>query len=169
MTVEDNSTKFQCPRRGESHFGSSPEFARDNDYDPSDDTCRYCGSLNPDTLMIRLESTDVRLGATDKNYKVYVENDGGTPFKQSYRDCPKDKEMVGTAGNKYMTWSCEGPRTCTHWVTREMSSAKFYFQHLSEGQRTRFIELLNDKKIKFPGGIGFYVLPFFISKSSDTR
>ena len=88
---------FKCPRRSESHFGSSITFARDNDYDPSDDTCQYCGSLNPDTLMARLEVGDVMLGATDKNYKVYVENSGGSPFKQSYRDCPKDKEMTGAA------------------------------------------------------------------------
>lgn len=34
------STEFKCPRRAESHLGSSPAFARDNDYDASDDTCR---------------------------------------------------------------------------------------------------------------------------------
>ncbi len=151
---------MQCPRRAESHFGTSPAFARENDYDESDDSCSYCGSLNPDTLMSRLESADIRLGATDKNYKVYVENDGGASFKQTYRDCPHDKEMVGAAGNKYTTSSCEGPSVCTHWVTREMSSAKFYFQHLNDEQKKRFIELLNDKKIKFQGG-GFYVMPYF--------
>jgi hypothetical protein len=38
---------------------------------------------------------------------------------------------------------------------------KFYFQHLSAAQRTRFIELLNQRTVKigFPGH--FYVLPFF--------
>ncbi len=159
--------QFKCPRREESHFGSSPAFARDNDYDPSDDTCSYCGSLNPDTLMIRLESGDVLLGSTDKNYKVYVENNGGKLFKQSFRDCPKDKEMTGSAGNKYMVSSCEGPRTCTHWVTRETSGCKFYFQHFSVEQKTRFIELLNQKRIKFQGGYSFYVLPFFIERKSE--
>lgn len=157
------STAFQCPRRSESHFGSSPAFARDNDYDESDDTCNYCGSLNPDTFMSRLESGDVLLGSTDKNYKVYVKSEAGSPqFKQTYRDCPKDKEMVGMYGNKYFVSSCEkGPDHCTHRVTRDTDSTKFYFQHLSKEQKTRFIELLNEKRIKFQGGCGFYVLPFF--------
>lgn len=37
-----------------------------------DRTCSYCGSLNPDALMERLEAGDVELGPTDKSYKVYV-------------------------------------------------------------------------------------------------
>jgi ferredoxin len=155
---------FKCPRRAESHFGSSPAFLRDDDYDPSDDSCQYCGSLNPDTFMARLEAGDVLLGSTDKNYKVYVENSGGEQFKQSFRDCPRDKEMIGAAGNKYMASSCQGPDTCTHWVTREIASAKFYFQHLGDEQQKRFIELFNEKRIKFSGNYGFYVLPFFCTK-----
>jgi len=149
---------FQCPRRAESHFGTSPAFARENDHDESDDTCSYCGSLNPDTLMSRLESGDIRLGTTDKNYKVYVENDGGALFKQSYRDCYN-------AADKGTNPCKDGPTTCTHWVTRDVSYAKFYFQHLDEAQRTRFIELLNDKKIKFKGDYAFYVLPFFCART----
>ena len=41
---------------------------------------------------------------------------------------------------------------------------KFYFQHLSEVQRQRFIGLLNEHKfmVGFPGH--FYVLPFFVRK-----
>ena len=155
--------KFQCPRRKESSIGSSPAFARDNDYDPSDDSCGYCGSLSPDTFMARVESGDVKLGSTDKNYKVYVENDGGKPFSQSYRDCPKDKRMIGASGNEYYVSSCDqGPEACTHWVTRETNGAKFYFQHLNESQKIRFIEMMNEEgKLKFQGNYGFYVLPFF--------
>ena len=42
-------------------------------------------------------------------------------------------------------------------------STKFYFQHLSEDQKKKFIELLNSKKLtlEYPGH--FYNLPFFIS------
>ena len=160
--------EFKCPRRSESHFGSSVQFARDNDYDPSDDTCRYCGSLSADTFISRLEAGDVTLGSTDKNYKVYVKNSGGAQFKQSYRDCPKDKEMTGAAGNKYFISSCDqGPDACDHWVTRDTDSTKFYFQHLSQDQRTLFIKLLNEDKIKFSGGFRFYVLPFFIQLKSE--
>ena len=115
------STEFQCPRRRESYLGSSPAFARDNDYDPIEDDCRYCGSMNPDTFIARLEAGDISLGTTDKNYKVYVNNAGG------------DKHH----------------------------SCKFYFQHLSEEQQERFIQIYNEKRIKFEGGYGFYVLPFF--------
>lgn len=161
---------MQCPRRSESHFGSSPAFARDDDYDPSDDSCRYCGSLNPDTLMARLETGDVLLGSTDKNYKVYVTSAPAKPmFKQTYRNCPHDKQMTGAAGNVYFVPSCDkGPNHCTHWATRETDHTKFYFQHLSGAQRTRFIELLNEGKLKFEGGYGFYVLPYFIGRVTSS-
>ncbi len=41
---------------------------------------------------------------------------------------------------------------------------KFYFQHLSEAQQVRFVELLNAKKMRvgYPGH--FYRLPFFIQR-----
>jgi hypothetical protein len=114
--------------------------------------------------MDRLEDGTIKLGSTDKNYKVYVENDGGEQFKQTYRNCPQDTEMIGAAGNKYTASSCKGRDTCTHWVTREISGTKFYFQHLSDVQKARFIELLNEKRVKFQGEMGFYVLPFFCSR-----
>jgi hypothetical protein len=98
--------------------------------------------------MARCESGTVVLGPTDKSYKVYLTNAGGEPFKQSHRDCPKCS-------------TCKGPGDCAHWVTRETSGAKFYFQHLSKAQMIRFIELLNEGKLKIEGG-GFYVRPFFI-------
>jgi hypothetical protein len=100
--------------------------------------------------MLRLEAGDVELGPTDKNYKVYVENQGGQVFKQTYRDCPRDSEP-------------HMPDQCTHWVTRDMAGTKFYFWHLSTEQRKRFIELLNDKKLRigYPGH--FYVKPFFLT------
>jgi len=160
-----SDTVFQCPRRNESNFGTSPAFARDNDYDPSDDSCRYCGSLNPATFMARLEAGNVKLGTTDKNYKVYVQNDGGAAFKATWRECPRDKKMTGAYGNEYYVSSCDkGPSYCAHWVTRDRQETKFYFQHLDAAQRTRFVELLNSGAVKFQGGCGFYVLPFFCSR-----
>lgn len=44
-------------------------------------------------------------------------------------------------------------------------AGKFYFQHLDQDQQTRFIELLNQRKIKigFPGY--FYVTPFFARRA----
>jgi len=157
-----------CGRRAESGAAMSTE--KDADFYREDGTCSYCGSLNPDVLMARLEAGTVKLGSTDKNYKVYVENDGGEQFKQTYRDCPKDTETVGNNGNRYMTCSCKEPGTCTHWVTREVNGTKFYFQHFSPEQQKRFIELLNQKKVKFEGGLGFYVWPFFCCRApKNTR
>lgn len=58
----------------------------------------------------------------------------------------------------------------THWVqvgprgnTRE---DKFYFEHLSDEQKTKFVEMLNAKKLNldYPGH--FYRLPFFISTAA---
>lgn len=135
-----------CPRRSEGPFRLPEE-----DNWLGDDSCSYCGSMNPDTLMARLEVEDVELVPTDKNYKVYVENKGGAKFKMFHsRSCPDDKCPVAT---------------CTHWKVDERNGTKFYFQHLSEEQRTRFIELHNDGKIKlgYPGH--FYNPPFFTKRT----
>lgn len=121
-------------------------------WDQEDNTCSYCGSLNNDYFMQRLETGDVEVGPTDKSYKVYVRNKGGESFKQHYRNCP-----IKDAG-------CTGPDDCTHWVTREVEETKFYFQHLTNDQMRRFVELANAGQIAmgYPGY--FYTLPFFIRR-----
>lgn len=141
---------MQCPRRVEDGtYGASVfKFDRDDSWRP-DGTCSYCGSIDPDDLMERLEAGTVQIGATDKSYKIYVSNDGGEPFFQTHRT--DDKPFSG--------W--DSPLHT--WVTQETSMAKFYFQHLSKEQMIRFIELLNEGRIKFSGGIGFYVKPYFIA------
>ena len=149
--LDEWRVKMKCPRRQEGPFKLS-----ENDQYTDDDTCSYCGSLNPDTLMARLELGDIELGPTDKNYKIYVENKEGPKFKRSYRQgCD-----MGKPGSK-----CTGPEDCIHRFTEERDHSKFYFQHLSEDQMKRFIDLLNDKKIKigYPGY--FYVRPFFVAPS----
>lgn len=47
---------------------------RDLDEWRADGTCSYCGSLNPEALMARIEAGDIELVPTDKSYKVYVRN-----------------------------------------------------------------------------------------------
>lgn len=135
-----------CPRRMQDFGPWDRQEGLDNWRE--DARCSFCGSLNPDVLMQRLEAGDVELGPTDKSYKVYVRNSGGAPFLQTYRDCPR-----GSAPHM--------AEECTHWVTREVSETKFYFQHLSADQQRRFIELLNARKVKFGYPGHFYVLPFF--------
>lgn len=137
-----------CPRAIEDGRGDMPvpEYATKK----TDGVCWYCGSWSADDLMARLETGTVQIVPTDKNYKIYLRNDGGAAFVRSLRDCPR--------GSK-----CSGPNECEHWVTREVEQPKFYFQHLSHDQKLRFIELLNEKRVKFVGNEGFYVRPFFIS------
>ena len=138
--------EMYCPRRHESALARN--FPGPDAYREDDNSCTYCGSLNPDEFMRRLEAGDIEIGTTNKNYKVYVHNLGGEPFKQTYRDCPR-----GSAPHM--------PDECDHWVTREIEQTKFYFQHLSQDQRERFVELLNAKSLRFAGGYGFSPLPFF--------
>lgn len=108
-----------CPRRieGPDIAGSDPS----KDAWRPDDTCSFCGSVNPDVLMARIEAGTVQLGPTDKRYKIYVENEGGDP--------------IGT---------------------------KFYFQHFSEDQRRRFVDLHNERRLHIGHPGHFYVLPFFM-------
>lgn len=142
----------RCPRRAEDHV----PFSNYVDYDDwgRDNTCSYCGSLNPDVLMERAEIGDIEFGPTDKHYKVYVKNRGGAIFKHIYRDCP----TIAV---------CKGPETCTHWVAEKRDETKFYFQHLSPDQQKRFIQLLNEHKLKIGMPGHFYVLPFFIGPKKE--
>jgi hypothetical protein len=100
---------YLCPRRSE-----HPAIFRLLSEDTLGATCSFCGSLNPDEFMKQAEA-GVKLGPTDKNYKVYV--------------------------NEH---------------------TKFYFQHLTDEQMQKFVELMNAKKLNigYPGH--FYVLPYFM-------
>lgn len=149
------SNTHLCPRRDE-----VPAVFRKPEHDTwrEDGSCSYCGSMNPDTLMERLRAGTVILEPTDKNYKLYVRNEGGEPFKQTYRSgCPQSPcpDIVDAEGKIDV-------EKCTHWVTREISTAKFYFQHLSQAQQHEFIDLLNAKRLKLDRPGFFYRLPFFI-------
>lgn len=143
--------KFFCPRAAENGGGPNSPFRAPMNGEAEwreDGSCSYCGSLNPDTFMARLEAGDVETIPTDKSYKAYLRNRGGEPLKQTYRDCPRDS-------------TCTGPDDCTHWVSRDIDQTKFYFQHLSTAQQERFIALYNEKRMTFAVPGHFYVRPFF--------
>lgn len=114
------SSTHSCPRRGET--STVFNYPTEDTWDDRDGdgylACSYCGSMNPDEFMARLERGDVTLDPTDKSYKVYVHGAG-------------------------------------------LRNAKFYFQHLNEEQKLRFIELHNEKRLQlnYPGY--FYTRPFF--------
>lgn len=46
--------------------------------------------------------------------------------------------------------------------TSEVLRANFYFQHLTEEQKRRFVDLYNDNKVHFDQGGDFYVTPYFM-------
>lgn len=143
-------TQPQCPRAAES---GREMFRYENK--PDDRTCDYCGSLFGDEFMRRVEAGDVLLTPTDKNYKVYVRNHGGAPFLQSTRtDQPSRPGEIMKDPMDQSHWT---------WATRQTEHAKFYFQHLNEEQQIRFVELLNQKKLRLDVPGYFYRLPFFIT------
>lgn len=120
MNTKDS---FKCPRMQEVPVHMQMNF--DAVWRP-DRSCSFCGSMNPDDFMSRLEDRSVELEVTTKDYKVYVRTlDASRP-----------------------------------------TPIKFYFQHLSPEQQRRFVELANEKKLIFSGGIPFTVLPFFIGRRS---
>lgn len=141
--------ELQCPRRAENPMSANmfpgPDVIRE------DGTCSYCGSLDANIFMTRLEARDIEIGPTDKSYKAYLRNRGGAPLLQTYRACPPDS-------------GCTGPKACTHWTTRESDQGKLYFQHLSEDQQRRFIELYNERHLHIGQPGHFYTTPFFCQR-----
>ena len=162
-----SDTKFTCGRRG-SFEAQNTDFWRESG------TCSHCGSLSGDKLMEMLEAGTCELGSTDKSYRVYVE---GVPNPRVGQ-----KRVVSIANHKasesYVPFTVAehaaiaaqsgwvSPVEGKSWVMvrdePETITAKFYFQHWTEAQMRRSIELYNDKKIKFRG-VGFYVSPYFMA------
>jgi hypothetical protein len=148
-----------CPRRRDL-FSVSHRFPGGDVFTDSDHTCSYCGSLDPEVLLKRIEAGDAMVIPTDKTYKIYLRNDGGEDFLQTYRDCYANDGLGYSVAREPR---CTGPKDCTHWVTRTTSQTKFYFQHLSSEQQLKFIELLNARRIKFSEPGYFYTKPYFIA------
>lgn len=163
------SNEHMCPRRDEGAAGqifTGPDTWRPNG------TCSFCGSMNPDTLMELLESGGAELGPTDKSYKVYVSrlnpiagqiirigSDSGPAFDRAGMPSRSDLTPEEIKANHYHR-DITGPAA-------PMTHEKFYFRHLSDDQRKRFVELLNEKRLKigYPGH--FYALPFFCVRASS--
>lgn len=153
LKSQDRSERFPedhvCPRSVENGCGPNSPFGDGKAIWCIGDSCSYCGSLHPAVLMERLEEATITVEPTDKNYKIYVVTDADTPkFKRSFR---ADGSPVGDDPSKWV------------WTVDETNHVKFYFQHLSSEQQQRFVELINEKKIKFALPGYFYVLPFFVS------
>lgn|SRR3990167_8333722 len=133
--IQESDGKWYCPsglaKGGGPDSPFHPPFNGEAEWRSDDGTCTYCGSLNPEYIIdrVRAKTAWVEM-ALDKNYKMYARIiNGGEPFKQTYRDCPKDA-------------TCQGPDDCTHWVTRDITIAKVYLWHFNDAQRSELIQLL---------------------------
>lgn len=142
-TAPSSLKTFLCPRRVESGMVGGPFRLPERDHLHEDGTCSWCGSLDGDILMERLEAGTIFLEGSDKNYKVYLKPvEGGPPLLQTSR---VDDDRSGDQSK----WK---------WETKEVDHGKFYWMHLSVSQLQRFIELWNERRIKH----SLYVLPYFM-------
>jgi hypothetical protein len=133
----------------------------------SDGTCSYCGSISSQMLFEAIQS-GTEIGPTDKNYKIYcdvpdplVGNDRVVGVANQYPGngwVPGDPEILQQSGfYADHKWMKIEPRKATKF-------GKFYFQHFTEEEKHKFIDLVNQRKINigYPGH--FYVLPYFMVK-----
>ena len=105
--------------------------------------------------------------------------DGGEEFPDAYQQIGGEERCSycgAVSGDSFMAFAEAGgqlgPTDKGYKVYLEPTEGvqrpgmKFYFQHLSDEQRTRFIELINARtlKIGYPGY--FYVLPYFCKRIS---
>jgi hypothetical protein len=69
------TTVLMCPRRAE--VPNANAYSESDQWD-TDDTCSFCGSLNPELVLEWMRTGQCSLGPTDKSYKVYIEKTDGT-------------------------------------------------------------------------------------------
>lgn len=139
-----------------------------------DGTCSYCGSLAPEAFFAAVERGD-ELVPTDKDYKAYVLLKEPEPDKLrvvgvTSDDLPEDRRVGwepadpavlqadGYGRSPNYRWMLRKPRGLTR-------QGKFYFQHLDDAGKRRFIELVNTGRMKlgYPGH--FYQMPFFCRRA----
>ena len=131
--------------------------------------CSYCGSMHPDDFFAAAEA-GAQLGPTDKNYKVYVdvaEPRVGQPGVFASANYDAGAGWVAVTAENVATLPQEPTRPrIGDWVRVSPFSAtrreKFYFQHLSDEQQQRFIDLLNARKLNIGIPGHFYQPPFFV-------
>jgi hypothetical protein len=161
---------MKCPRADESPLGSMSAYGKDAYWraPPSSEhqACSYCGSMHPDELMALVEQGAL-ITPTDESYKIYVE----VPHLMAGRDI-----QVGTVTGpthdylgKPMFENITPEEKAAGYVHRQriakapaFKTEKFYFQHLSDEQKARFVELINTKVVMFAHPGHFYVIPYFM-------
>lgn len=141
-----------------------------------DGTCSYCGSLSPEQLFAAIEA-GCELGPTDKNYKVYVHRldpKAGEPCVYGWANHAREGYIEVTAEN--IDTLPPGPTGRRDYKIGDfieiskrpaLTHDKFYFQHLNEEERQRFVELMNEKKLILGHPGFFYRLPFFVARQES--
>lgn len=137
----------------------------------ADGTCSHCGSLSEEKFF-ECADAGMKITPTDKSYKAYVDvpdPDEGKPFVISTTNFEREGYTLVTPENvdslplddygrqHYVngrTWVQFAPRGATKF-------GKFYFQHLSEAGRDKFIEYANEKKFNLAEPGYFYARPYF--------
>lgn len=142
-------------------------------------SCSFCGSLRPDRFM-ELVREGWSVGPTDKNYKAYLARPHTDAEKAERKARWMSHDNVASAirslgerdGKTAEDIAVDLERHWTEMVAPlnqySGQSAKFYYQHLSTGQRAEFIDLYNrgQMKVGYPGHL--YVLPFFVQVAYET-
>lgn len=158
-----------CPRQIDEMMAPVPSEWRE------DGTCSYCGSMSPDQFFAAIEA-GYELGPTDKNYKIYVHRPNphlGQPrvLMMSNRECKGDGWLQITVENldtlplsDWQRANCVGEYAKVGPDATPHTHEKFYFQHLSEDEMSRFIDLHNQKAIKYSHPGYLYRLPFFCTR-----
>lgn len=172
MESEHRDKMFVCGRQNEGYRANAQPAA----YWGGDGTCSYCGSISEEAFFAAVEA-GAEVGPTDKSYKAYIdlpEPNAGTLTIYS----SANHEQTGD-GWEFLTAeraeeagldSYAREHYVGQWVViepmRAVRHGKFYFQHLSESGRDRFIEMVNAKtmKIGMPGH--FYSTPYFCQRKA---
>lgn len=171
-----------CPRRMQ-EIGPW-EYSEGLDGFSEDRTCTFCGSLDPGYFMDLIES-GAAYDPTDKNYKIYLTavpnpiagkmswTGGGcnTPIPEDDPNCKwtedltdEEIEICRRDGAMVERFYRRGgdPKPRTRWERFGIAPAtiqrKFYYQHLSVEQQKRFIELMNEGKLRLT------TMPFFAAR-----
>lgn len=162
----------RCPRQDEGAMAVQREHVQS--WRP-DATCSYCGSLSQEAFFAAAEA-GCELGPTDKNYKVYVDLVEPNPDELRVMSSTISRERPAGEGwieltpelaakHKWKPWGVG-----RMWVTLEPRGpkrfGKFYFQHLDDAGRDKFIALLNAKALNIGMPGYFYALPFFIGRQA---
>lgn len=147
-------------------------FAGQDGVGPS---CSYCGSLEPDRFMELVEQ-GWWVDPTDKTYKAYLSEPLTDEQVAQRRADWMNSGWVRRVRDAACTDHAENLDATVEREWQEMPAAaghgeaiaKFYFQHLSQQQQERFIELINDGSMRIGTPGHFYSLPFFIKMVEAT-